>query len=143
MSFIPEFMKKFPIYSVEKDKIRSLEDWLVFRNKWFDVENWPKKTKKQYEKESVEFEDFISSDGRNWWSKKYFYDIDKEARYEFETTNHDIGYLYMFPDSVNQDKTEKDGWMQECPYCGIVTNEIGNEFCPKCSRKTIFIYAGD
>lgn len=73
--------------------------------------------------------------GRSWSYTFGSYDLTPEARYEYCWTMAKVGSPLKFPHEAGRKKKPKEGWRQECPYCEISTDELGEAVCPKCGRE--------
>ncbi len=138
MVYCPDFVVKSAEYENEKQQVKTEKDWIVFRNKWFDISNWPEKQADQLAKESLNKKGPLLIGGRKWGYRTLICDISPEARYEFCYTYYTVGYKFIFPEYMDEPKTARNGWSQECPFCEISTHEIGDEECPICKRKLIY-----
>ncbi len=145
MAYEPEFMKRFEEYNKEKQAIKTLEDWRRFKKKWFDWQNWPRKTAAQQREYEIKCKNPIQAGGRTWHHTLLLLDITPEARYEYSVTSDEIGFPLAFPNGIHkpQDLSNTYGWSQECPFDEIATDEIGDEICPVCGRKLIYVWTGD
>jgi|GEM_PF-5454229 len=143
MPYLPEFMIQFQKYSQEKQNIKTYNDWQKFKRKWFDKKNWPQKTPSQLAEESKNKIGPFKIGGRLWGYTTYIYDITPEARYEMFSVLRNLGEPLVFTDEKYIPKTANNGWSQDCPYCEISTTDIGDEICPKCSRKLLYALAAD
>ena len=145
MEYKPNFLIRFEEYNKEKQAIENIEDWIRFNKKWFNTKDWPKKTEVQKEEYSRKSKNTIQLDGRTWFYTFLLYDLTPEARYELIRTSNEIGMPLVFPNGVHKPKdlSNTNGWTQECPYDEIATLEIGDEICPLCGRKLIYVWFGD
>lgn len=131
-------MQQWAQYLEEKNGVRTLDDWLAFRKKWFDYLRWPTKTPSQIQSEAKDKRSPVNMGGREWSRVSYAYDMSPAARYEYIATLKTLGDAIRFPDEAASPRTAEEGWRQECPYCEIVTTEIGEEICPQCGRSLVY-----
>ena len=124
-------------YETDKKRVRSLEDWKLFAQKWFKEAEWPRKSSEQLTAESKWKRGPVRLSGRVWTYKFFPYDLTPEARYEYFLTLREVGGPIKFPDEVQMEKSPELGWRQECPYDEISTDEIGEPICPLCQRRLI------
>jgi len=147
MSYEPLFMKGWEKYIKDQSNVKTKNDWIEFRRKWYDEDEkkWPKKTPQQRAEESTKKRGPIKIGGRTLVHVSYPFDLTSEARYELMKTSTEIGLRLVLPNGYHspQESGDNQGWMQECPYCEIATHEIGDENCPICTRKMIYIWVGD
>ncbi|WP_373000598.1 hypothetical protein [Lutispora sp.] len=136
MVYVPSFMNYLDEYNKQKRNIHTVDDWVKFRNEWFDESQWPLKTPFQLTEESLRKRGPKKIAGRLWVYTTYMYDISPEARYEFFSALYNIGHPLLF--NYSGPKTAENGWNQNCPYCEISTNEIGDDTCPVCTRKLLY-----
>jgi hypothetical protein len=121
----------------ERDAVQSIENWNVFYRKWLNNASWPTKSKEKLNDEAKHKCAPISIGGRTWGFTFFNDDISPEARYEYFFALKSIGDPLKFPNERQLPKTAELGFSQQCPYCEISTNEIGDDRCPKCKRQLI------
>lgn len=127
----------------EKQSIRTVEEWIRFRNKWYDSKGWPKKSSEQITNET-EFKRRLTSGklgGRSWAYSYLMHDLTPEAIYELFYTSYHVGFKLTNPELYYSKKEAGPEvyWEQDCPFCGISTREIGDEDCPVCARSMIYV----
>jgi hypothetical protein len=125
-------------YEREKGLVSDLPHWAAFARKWFPTETWPRKGTRDATAVAPHPWEPLFLGGRKWRRVSYAYDISPEARYEYVYTKSTLGDPIKFPYEQNSPRTPAEGWRQECPYDEIVTQEIGDDICPKCGRKLVF-----
>lgn len=125
-------------YIKEKQQVRTFNDWLVFKKRWFNKTEWPEKSSFQLKEESYNKIGPINLGGRLWGYTTYIYDITPDSRYEMFSALRNLGEPLFFGDEIKIPRTSEYGWFQECPYCEISTTDIGDEICPKCGRKLLY-----
>jgi hypothetical protein len=130
-------------YERDKRRVVDLAGWMEFRRKWFPTETWPWKGPEPAATPPRRPCGPISLGGRRWGRASYVYDIPPEALYEYGYTRSTLGDPFVFPHERDSPRTAAEGWSQECPYCQISTNEIGDELCPSCGRKLAFVRCTD
>lgn len=138
MAFEPEFMTRFSEYSAEKSGVRTLDDWLHFKRRWFDPSDWPTLGAEQRLAESLRKRGPVRIGGRLWGYTFWTYDLTPEARYEYFATLRKIGNRFLFPDAAEDPSDNR--WQHECPHCEISTNEPGEPTCPLCQRPLVATY---
>jgi hypothetical protein len=143
MPFTPEFMLHLDQFRKEREAVRTLDDWETFDKKWLDNTSWPTKTADVLREEGKRKRGPVSIGGRSWGFTDFNDDISPEARYEYFYTLATVGDPINFPDEKSVPKTADEGFRQECPYCEIWTDEIGDDVCPKCRRKLVFGRSSD
>ncbi len=137
-------MQRFSEFSAERQAVRTVEEWRAFCAKWFDLSAWPCKTSAQLASESLRKRGPIRLGGRQWSYTSWGIDLTPEARYEYCWTLHAVGDPLAFPHMKNRPTPPPgESWAQECPYCEISTDQIGEEVCPQCSRGLVYVYVSD
>jgi hypothetical protein len=143
MSYAPDFMSHFHEFAAERQRVSSMEEWLVFSRRWFNHDHWPEKTAEQLAKDSRTKQSPVRLGGRLWAYTSYRYDLTPDARYELFATISDVGDPIRFPHIYDIPKTPGSRWSQICPACEISTNDIGSDQCPKCHRRLLFKFTED
>ena len=143
MSYTPDFMTNFGEFNAERQRVSSLDEWIAFRDKWFNHDHWPEKTAEQISAESLKKQGPVQLGGRLWGYTSYRYDLTAEARYELFATYSDVGDPIRFPHIYEIPKTPGSRWAQECPACEISTNDIGKDDCPRCHRRLQYQFYED
>jgi len=138
MPFNPDFMLKPEQFQRDRKKVLSLDEWKAFYKKWLDTKSWPKKSPDVRREEGKRKRGPVWLGGRLWGFTNFNYDISPEARYEYFFALRTVGGPLKFPDEVELAKTAENGFYQECPYCEIATDQIGEEDCPQCGRKLLY-----
>jgi hypothetical protein len=143
MAFEPNFMKRLDEFKADQNRIRTIQDWIAFTKKWFPRDQWPQKSKDQLAAESKSKMGPVSIGGRMWNYTFWSYDLTPESRYEYFWTIKKVGDPIRFPHEQYKEKRAENGWRQECPYCEISTDELGEATCPICARKLIYVGYAD
>jgi len=133
MSYTPPFMDQKLEYETEKNKVKSLDDWIAFSKKWFNCETWPARLANQQPKV------VLPSDG-NWSRSFWIYDLTPEARYEYFSVLHTLGLQIRSPNYL---PSLANGCGKECPYCEMVSFDYEPELCPLCHRKLVYVVIND
>ncbi len=135
MPYLPEFMRRFEEFARERDAVRTLEDWQVLNLTWFDRSSWPRKTPDRYAEDQARKRGPVQLGGRTWRFFSDGLDLDPVARYELHDTIHRVGDPLVFPHLLATPREALAGWVQECGFCEITTDELGDETCPQCGRR--------
>ncbi|MBI4166661.1 MAG: hypothetical protein HY508_13100, partial [Acidobacteria bacterium] len=115
-------MTRFEEFKAERERVRTQEEWIAFRRKWFDTSKWPTKSPVQRAAESWQKTSAFELGGRRWGFTNWGYVLAPEARYEYFWTLHVIGDPLTFPHLRDQpERRPEDGWTQECHFCEIST----------------------
>ena len=139
MPYVPEFMVQPDEYERDKLLVEDLPGWIEFARKWFPTNDWPRKGPEHAATEPSRPWEPVVLGGRRWRRVSYAYDITPEARYEYIYTKCTLGDPLKYPHERDSPRTAGEGWRQQCPYCQIQTEEIGDDICPSCGRKLVFI----
>ena len=99
MSYTPDFMINFGELAAERKQVSSLDEWIAFRDKWFNHDQGPEKTAEQISAESLKKQGPVQIDGRLWGYTSYRYDLSAEARYELRATWSTMGDPHSVPSS--------------------------------------------
>jgi hypothetical protein len=138
MSIEPEFMRRLSEFRAERARVRTVDDWRAFTARWFDSTKWPKKSPAQLATESFAKRAPLDLGGRRWSHTTWAYDLTPEARYEYFAARHEVGLPLLF--SVAEDGR---GVTQACPFDEISTPQIGDETCPRCGRRLLYVRVAD
>ena len=125
----------------EKNSIKNLEDWLTFNKKWFDTSEWPLMTAAERSEASKLKRGAVNLGGRSWSFTFFPYALSAEARYEYVATLAETKSIRMpeLKNILDNDPSLR----QECPFCEIITDELGAENCPRCRRQLISVNVFD
>ena len=134
MTYVPEFMLRYAEFDAERTRVRTLDEWIAFRRKWFDPAQWPRKSARQLGAEAMAGRGVLDLGGRAWSRTQYVYDITPEARYELFATVANTGDPIRFPHTGGPGDATQSGRAYECPFCEISTRERGGRTCPQCGR---------
>lgn len=138
MPFVPPFMQQLDVFRAERDQARDLTGWKQFQRKWLNNATWPTKSDDQVRREQAGRVSPMRLGGRLWGWKGDRVDISPEARYEYFWTIEVVGRPLRFPDEATLPRTSAQGFYQYCPYCEIMTDDIGPEECPTCARQLLY-----
>ena len=139
MNFDPQFMLQRDLFYKERQAVRSLEDWRSFYKKWLDNSSWPTKPPELIREEGLKKLGPVLIGGRIWGFTSFNDDISPEARYEYVFTMKTIGDPLKFPHEAELPRTAAEGFSQHCPYCELSTNDVGDDICPQCGRKLVYV----
>lgn len=142
MTFIPPFMAHYDQFCEERKSVQTLEDWKVFSKKWLNNFSWPTKSAATLQEERTRKKGPVSIGGRSWGFTYRNDDISPETRFEYALTVNMFRTL-RFPGEESLPKTAEYHFYQECPYCEIWTDEIGDNICPLCGRTLLLGRSAD
>ena len=144
--FIPLFMQNKDEYQLDKSKIKTVEEWILFSKKWFIADRvyWPKcSTPTARARVCRALAEQV--DNRSWGLISTLWNIPPEAYYEMGITCAKIGdplqFDHMYDEQGNPRDIKLRGWMHECGFCRLCTHDIrANLLCPACGRTLYFTW---
>ena len=139
MAYVPRFLINYSEYTLDKARVRTLEDYLTFERKWFDTREWPRKTNDKIREESKDKRSPFNLGGRRWGHMDVLYEIPKDAWVEYYSVITSIGAPLQYGQGWDPPRRPQGTWSLDCPASEIFTRDLrGSDICPQCGRKLIW-----
>lgn len=135
MSFEPSFMRRLPEFKAALARVRTADEWRLFKATWFDDQPWPRRTPEALA--ALSPGEQVTLSGRTFQRAPLPMDLTAEARYEyFCALQAGFAFLYAPEDAPGAPGVRV---RSHCPACEHWSDEPGDPDCPACGRPLLLM----
>lgn len=126
MPFEPAFMSRLPEFEAALAQVRTVQDWLAFKARFFSDQPWPRRTPEALA--AGRAEPPVVAGDRVFTRAPLPDDVTPEARYRYFSAIQ-VGLAATYPADAPSGSVRF-----HCPACEIWTDTPGDPACPLCAR---------
>ncbi|MGC4001344.1 MAG: hypothetical protein QM767_29360 [Anaeromyxobacter sp.] len=133
MPLEPAFMAQRAAFDAELEQVRTPQQWMLFRKKWFADQPWPVRSPEELAAASGDGAPRVLG-GRTFHPAPLPLDVTPEARHAYFQALAK-GFAAMYPDDAPGQGGSSIRWT--CAACEQYSDEPGDPACPSCGRPLV------